>query len=578
MSRTADQDTLSSQLTIKVAGTAIGQTVFNDVLDVVVDQHAHLPAMFTIRLIDADITYVNGRPFDLGKEVEISAAKGDGSSHPLIKGEITALEPQFLSGRISYLVVRGYDKLHRLYREVKTVAHKNKKDSDIASAIAGAAGLSAQVDATTTTYEHLFQYNQSDMAFLMQRAWRIGFECFAQEGKLYFRKPPAISGGASLTWGEDLQTFEPRATLAEQVSDVEVRGWDMVTMEAVVGKASASSDGKLYSATGDSKKGYSWAGSFGTGKYIITDQPVVDKAEADTLAKARMNEISGANIEAAGTAFRRPDVIAGKVVKIEGVGTRFNGNYLVTKARHRYSHEGLYVDFEVLGARTGLLAELITRPEPVEKWPGVVTAVVTDTDDPEGYGRIKVKYPWLDDSQDSGWARVVGAGAGPEAGFFCLPDVGDEVLVSFEQGDFNYPIVLGGLWNGQNKLPPDPVAAAKGEIPLVRSWRGRNGHYITMFDNDADNKIHIETAAGMKLEMNDKDKKLTIETTGGQTIVIDDNGSGTVTVEGNGSLKVKAGMDISIEAGTTLTLKGGAGVSVDGGPSVTVKGGTVAIN
>jgi uncharacterized protein len=108
----------------------------------------------------------------------------------LIKGEITALEPVFGEGMVAELVVRGFDKSHRLYRETKSRAFLNKKDSDLAQEIAQAVGLSVQVDATSTVYDHIYQHNQSDLAFLMQRAWRIGYECFVEDGQLYFRKPP----------------------------------------------------------------------------------------------------------------------------------------------------------------------------------------------------------------------------------------------------------------------------------------------------------------------------------------------------------------------------------------------------
>ena len=103
----------------------------------------------------------------------------------------------------------------------------------------------------------------------------------------------------------------------------------------------------------------------------------------------------------------------------------------------------------------------------------MVTAIVTNTDDPNDWGRVKVKFPWMTDDAESDWARVAGIGAGPEAGFFVMPDVDDEVLVTFAHGDFSQPFVLGGLWNGQNNPPPEAAGAASGEKPLVRTWHSR---------------------------------------------------------------------------------------------------------
>jgi len=164
---------LASQITLKISGADIDPEVMGHVLTVDVDQHAYLPGMFVIRLQDPDFSLIDEGPFDLTKEVEISAQKEDGQWVPLMKGEITALEPEFQEGMIARLVVRGYDKSHRLYRDQKTEAHLNAKDSDLAQAVAQAAVLQAEVDPTTTVYDHVLQHNQSDLSFIQERAWRM---------------------------------------------------------------------------------------------------------------------------------------------------------------------------------------------------------------------------------------------------------------------------------------------------------------------------------------------------------------------------------------------------------------------
>jgi hypothetical protein len=281
---------LASQISIKLDGTEVERSVMVYLMAVVVDQHSHLPDLFTIRFNDPDLELLDNGPFDLTKEVEIAAETADGEELVLIKGEITALEPDFAEGMIAELVVRGYDKSHRLYRETKSVAYLNKKDSDLADEIAQAAGLQTEIDRTSTVYDHIFQHNQSDLAFLMQRAWRIGYECFVTDGKLYFRSPPSGDAGVTLTWGDDLLSFRPRMTLAEQVDEVIVKGWDVERQTAIVGRAQ---QGNLYPDVEESRDGASWASAFGSGKLVILDQPVVSQAEADALAAARLGEISG---------------------------------------------------------------------------------------------------------------------------------------------------------------------------------------------------------------------------------------------------------------------------------------------
>jgi phage protein D/phage baseplate assembly protein gpV len=563
----------TSQLSLKLNGNPVQRPILSKLVEAMIDQNTHLPAMFTLTFHDSDLVMLDEGPFDLTKEVEITAEKANGDKVVLIKGEIPALEPIFDQGMVAKLAVRGYDKSHRLYRASKSRAFLNMKDSEIASKIAKEGGLQASVDDSTTVYDHIFQHNQSDLQFLMQRAWRIGFECFVDEGKLYFRKPVTDGSAVSLTWGSDLISFRPRLTLAEQVDEVIVKGWDVDKMEAIVGQAE---NGRLYPQISESQNGAAWAGDFGTGKLIIVDQPVVSQAEANTLAAARLDELSGAFIEAEGLAFRRPDIRAGKKVKLEKLGKRLSGEYLVTNATHNYDASGLYTRFTVRGTRSGLLTEQLHQQRPISRWPGVVTAIVTNTDDPHNWGRVKVKFPWMTDDAESDWARVIGAGAGPEAGFFCLPEVDDEVLVAFEHGDFGRPFVLGGMWNGQHAIPPRPSSAGNGEKPQVRVWRSRAGHEIAMHD-DADNKVELTTAGGHLITFDDANQKIELTSSGGVTITIDDTKK-SLSIKAGGDVKIESSMNMELKAGANMKIEAGANLDLKANAQATLKGAMVNIN
>jgi uncharacterized protein involved in type VI secretion and phage assembly len=275
--------------------------------------------------------------------------------------------------------------------------------------------------------------------------------------------------------------------------------------------------------------------------------------------------LSGAFIQAEGLVFRRPDVQAGRKVELEALGTRFSGTYLVTGATHQYAPTGLKTIFSVRGLRTGLLAEGIDHRQPFRRWPGVYIALVTNTDDPDGLGRVKLKFPWLTEDADSGWARVIGAGAGAEAGFFAVPAVGDEVLVAFEHGDFQRPFVLGGLWNGQNALPPEASAVAGSDQPKARTWRSRGGHHLTMLDT-SDKKIEIVTSDGRSITLSDQESKITLQTS-----------SAKIEME-DSKVTITAQSDIIIEASANLTLKGSAGIDIEAGGVVNIKGAMINLN
>lgn len=562
------EPTLTSQVSIKVNGAAIQQDARQKLLELVVDQHTHLPHMFTIRFQDPGLELLDGGTFDLTKEVEIEGQTEDGETHTLIKGEITALEPDFREGMNSQLIVRGYDKLHRLYRETKSRAFENQKDSDVANKIAQDAGLQAEVESTTTVYKHLYQHNQTDLDFLMQRAWRIGYECFVDDDKLFFRKPPDPSGGVTLTWGQELLSFRPRMTLAEQVDEVIVKGWNPDDQQPIVGR---SNNGSLYPQISESRNGAQWAGSFGTGKKIIVDQTVMNQAEADLLAAARLDEVSGAFVQAEGEAFRRPDIRAGRAVDLQGLGDRFCGSYLVTSVTHRFTASGLREYFKVSGSRMGLLSEQLTLQQPLDRWPGVAPAVVTDTNDPDDVGRVKLKFPWMADDVSSTWARVMGAGAGNEAGLFIVPDVGDEVLVSFINGDFDQPCVLGGLWSKTNKMPGEVPASSSGEKPQVRTWHSKTGHILAVYDN-SDNKIEILTSGGRSIVLSDKDKKITLSTSA-VTITLEDN---KLEIDGGTEISLKASSKVTLKADAELKLEG-ANINIEASGMVAVKGASVQL-
>lgn len=119
---------------------------------------------------------------------------------------------------------------------------------------------------------------------------------------------------------------------------------------------------------------------------------------------------------------------------------------------------------------------------------GAVIGIVTDNNDPEGQGRVKVRFPWLSDETSSHWARIAQPYAGDDRGSFWLPEIDDEVCVIFERGDINHPYVLGGVWNGNDKVPPPGNEAGPNDFKI---WRTRNAHQIIFEDTEGAERITI---------------------------------------------------------------------------------------
>ena len=122
---------------------------------------------------------------------------------------------------------------------------------------------------------------------------------------------------------------------------------------------------------------------------------------------------------------------------------------------------------------------------------GVVIGIVTNNNDPDRLGRVKMRFPWLSGSTESHWARVAAPMAGNGRGLFFLPEVDDEVLVLFERGDVRFPFVIGALWNGKD---PAPAGNSDGKNAL-RVIKSRSGHLIRFDDSEDARKIEIVDAA-----------------------------------------------------------------------------------
>ncbi|NDJ84541.1 MAG: VgrG-related protein [Chloroflexi bacterium] len=605
-SPTAHNETTITFPVVKINGANLETSMMDRMLDLVIDSSMNMPDMVVVTFDDERLELINGDSFPLGGkiEIELSSREDPRQTKPVFKGEIVAIEPEFLEGMRAVLVVRGYDKSHRLHRETQTKVWTETKDSDIASTIAGNAGLSAQVDTTTEVYKHVFQDAQTDMAFLQQRAERIGYEVFVQDEKLYFRKPDPSGNAVELEWGENLISFRPRLTVANQVNEVTVKGWDPLKKEAIVGKATSS---KTSPEIGLGEWGGSSAQSaLSAAKKLQVRHPVQSQADADNVAKAILNDINSGFIEAEGEALGVPDLKAGMLVKVTSIGSKFSGKYKLTAVRHVYTADGFTSHFTVEGARPQVLSRLLADQR-TSAWSGVVPAIVTNNEDQENdWGHIKVKYPWLDDSKESFWARLTGPGMGAERGIYFMPEVNDEVLVAFEHGDFNRPYIIGGLYNGKDK-PADPLSAvvASGKVK-TRTIRTRTGHVIRFVDEDSGQE-HIEII--------DAKQKTSIKMdTANETITV--KSSKDIAIEAQSNINIKAGTDISLNAdgqisiaatrglilqgqnvdlsaktsaslkanssmsiqGATLSAQGSASTEVKGGANLTLSGAIIRIN
>jgi uncharacterized protein involved in type VI secretion and phage assembly len=208
------------------------------------------------------------------------------------------------------------------------------------------------------------------------------------------------------------------------------------------------------------------------------------------------------------------------------------------------------------------LGDLVGGERPARRILGVVSARVTANNDPDGLGRVRLKYPWLDDQLESGWARLAVPMAGAERGLHLLPEVDDEVLVAFAQGDPNAPYVIGALWNSAAK-PPETNTDGKNDR---RTLKSRSGHVVRLVDTDGKERIEIADKSGtQRIVLDTATRSVTIEADGDLAIT-----------SANGKLTLK-GATVEIAADGQLTAKGAQSELRASGP-LKVKGATVDIN
>lgn len=568
-----------NQIQIKINGTQISEKLSDALFEVEVETSLYLPSMFIFRFHDEKLEFVDDESIAAGKSIEILLPSLPPATtlQTVFKGEITAIEPEFTEDFIATLVVRGYDKGHRLHRGTKTKVFIQSKDSDIVAKIAREAGLSAQADATTQVFDHVFQHGVSDWTFIHERARRIGYEVMVDDTKLYFRKPSSTQATTTLEWGKSMLSFQPRMTLSKQVDTVKVKGWDPVQKKAILGQATTSSSSPTNGIGG-------WGGAlskkaFSAAEVLEVRQPVHSQAEATTMAQAILDQINAGFLEAEGTAFGDPALKPGVKVTISKVGTRFNGTYVVTTARHTYSAEdGYKTHFTVQGARAQTMADLIdqsvTEQRTSQLWGGVVVGLVTNNSDPNNTGRVKVKFPWLDESLESNWAPITAVGAGNSYGFMWLPEVNDEVLVAFEHGDFDYPYVVGSVWNGKDKPPEQASAAvAQGKV-VIRTLKTTAGHIIRFTETSSSKMIEIiDSTSNTKITMDGTNKKIILDSKGD----LDITSVGNLNLTATGNVKIE-GAQVSVTGKTSVEVKSnGTGTVQSTGP-LTVKGAVVNIN
>jgi uncharacterized protein involved in type VI secretion and phage assembly len=205
--------------------------------------------------------------------------------------------------------------------------------------------------------------------------------------------------------------------------------------------------------------------------------------------------------------------------------------------------------------RNDILCSLLAPSDADGKLHGVVVGIVTNNRDPEGMHRVKVRMPWLNNDEESHWARVATPMAGNGRGAYFLPEVDDEVLVAFEHGSVEHPFIIGSLWNGKDQ-PPESNGDGNNDN---RGFKSRSGHVIRLGDRAGDERIEIIDKSGNnRIVIASSGNEITIEAQGDITIT---STTGKLTMSAVG-IEIDSKTDVKIKAQTTVDVSANAQVSV----------------
>lgn len=191
---------------------------------------------------------------------------------------------------------------------------------------------------------------------------------------------------------------------------------------------------------------------------------------------------------------------------------------------------------------------------------GVIVGAVVDNKDPANLGRVRLKFSYLNRTHETSWARVATLMAGNSMGTYFTPEVGDEVLVAFSEGDIRSPYVIGFLWNAKNP-PPTTNQTGTNDKRLIKS---RSGHQILLNDEKGKETLEIHSKAGHRIILDDSTGKeqIIIRDKSGNSIILDSNAN-SISINAQTTLRINA-PSIQLTASSTMEIKAGGTLTLQG--------------
>lgn len=487
------------EVTVHVGGAPLDAAWARALDGVRVQQRLSLPAQSVLVFTgDADLL-ADRTPFEIGAALQVAVR---GQRVPVFVGEVTALELQCGADNRRSLIVRGYDRLHRLRKRQSVRAYVQMTPGDLARQMAAEVGLNVEVEQDGALFEYLIQHRQSDLDFVTDVAERSGLYLTIREHVLHLITLAGQGDALDLRLGHELHQAQVELNADAACTEVSALGWNAARVEVFQGGVSSARSGRDVQAALNTE--------LLTGRVLVDLGAELD-AQIGGMAQAELDRRSAAEVVMTGTAEGDTRLRPGTVVRVSGIARAFDGAYVLTSVNH------------IINQTVGFLSELGTAPPPPRtrsSAAAVTLGVITQINDPESLGRVRIALPTYN-QVETDWVNVLSAGAGAGKGLMLLPEVGDEVLVLLAHEDPAQAVVLGGLY-------------------------GRRGMPDAGIDDGAVRRFTLLTPGGQRVRLDDTNQLIRLENSGGSFVELSPN-----------KVHVHAAVDLEIEApGQSIIVRG----------------------
>ncbi|MCB0587777.1 MAG: type VI secretion system tip protein VgrG [Phaeodactylibacter sp.] len=448
-------------------------------------------------------------------------------------------------------------------------------DSDIMEELISAYGLKSEVEATGPALPQAVQYDCTDWGFLMMRAEVNGMLCIVEDGTVTV-KPPLLDADpvTPVIFGATIQEFDAEIDARQQLKAVSALSWDYALQEPTKVEGTDPklnlngnlAPGSLAEAAGPEALELRHGGNLG-------DEQLQAWADA-TLLRQQLAKVRG-RVKFQGI----PEVKPGALIELRGVGERFNGKAFVSAVTHSLADGDWQAEVQFGFNPESYVNSYETSQKPasavIPAVQGLQLGLVTSLEDPDGEHRIKVRMPVIDATEEGSWARFACPDAGENRGLYFRPEVDDEVLVGFINGDPRDAVVLGML-HSSAKASPIKEEDANNEKGIVTRSE------LKLIFNDEKKSITLETPAGKKVTVDEDQGILQMEDENGNKAILNPDG---ITLESTKDIILKAAGDVKVEgvnieqkASANYKVEGSAGMEVSSSATTVVKGSLVQIN